>query len=162
MRRAVITALLVGTILCLINQWQALVGRAAFDWLKACLSYLVPFLVARVSGYLALRDFARRAGPQRLADAAEEVRGLVAELGANATRVNAAAQSGLSALDQALLATRALEAATEGRVGTPAAHIAEAITALERLRSETDAALRGSATNMGLARKAEGLLGTGA
>ena len=162
MRRAAITALLVGTILCLINQWQALLGRAAFDWIKALLSYAVPFAVARVSGYLALREFASRAGPQSLADAAEEVRGLVSELGANASRVNAAAKSGLSALDQALLATRALEAASKGRAGAPASHIAEAIEALERLRAETDAALQGSATNMGIARKAESLLGAGA
>ena len=39
------TALIVGSILTLINQWDALFGGAAFRWWAFGLTYLVPFTV---------------------------------------------------------------------------------------------------------------------
>ncbi len=44
------TAFIVGTILNLINQWQALFGAADIEWLKLFLTYLVPFCVATYAG----------------------------------------------------------------------------------------------------------------
>lgn len=39
------TAALVGTILLVINQYDALFGDQPFNWLKAILTYCVPFIV---------------------------------------------------------------------------------------------------------------------
>lgn len=39
------TAALVGTILLVINQYDALFGAQPFNWLKAILTYCVPFIV---------------------------------------------------------------------------------------------------------------------
>lgn len=39
------TAAIVGTILLLINQYDALFGDQPFNWLKAILTYCVPFAV---------------------------------------------------------------------------------------------------------------------
>lgn len=39
------TALIVGTLLTLINQWHALFGPATFRWPAFFLTYLVPFTV---------------------------------------------------------------------------------------------------------------------
>ncbi len=48
-RRAVIMALVVGPILTLINQGDALFGEVAFDAWKAALTFVVPYVVATVS-----------------------------------------------------------------------------------------------------------------
>jgi methyl-accepting chemotaxis protein len=47
-RRALITALIVGPILILINQWDALFAESDFDWMKAALTVFVPYCVATV------------------------------------------------------------------------------------------------------------------
>jgi len=39
------TAAVVGTILLIINQFEALFGSAEFNWFKAILTYCVPFIV---------------------------------------------------------------------------------------------------------------------
>ena len=44
-RKAIVTALVVGSILTLINQWQALFGPEPFKWLAFVLTYCVPFIV---------------------------------------------------------------------------------------------------------------------
>lgn len=44
-RGGVVTALIVGTILTLINQWSALFGEASFNVVSCILTYMVPFLV---------------------------------------------------------------------------------------------------------------------
>lgn len=44
--RALKLALVVGTALVLINQWEALRGEVAFSYVKALLTYLVPYLVS--------------------------------------------------------------------------------------------------------------------
>jgi len=44
--RALKLALVVGSILVGINQWQALVGVAPVDWSKLLLTYCVPYLVS--------------------------------------------------------------------------------------------------------------------
>ncbi|MAH72749.1 MAG: hypothetical protein CBC09_01535 [Cellvibrionales bacterium TMED49] len=43
--RGLKTAIVVGTILLLINQWHALFGSAEFRWRAAMLTYIVPFTV---------------------------------------------------------------------------------------------------------------------
>ena len=45
LRRALIVAFVVGTILNLINQWEACVGSAPIVWTKLLLTYCVPFCV---------------------------------------------------------------------------------------------------------------------
>jgi len=44
-RRSLYVALVVGTVLNLINQGDALLGAASFNWLKAILTYAVPYAV---------------------------------------------------------------------------------------------------------------------
>ena len=44
-RKAVITAVVVGSILLLINQYDALFGPHPINWIKAGLTYCVPFCV---------------------------------------------------------------------------------------------------------------------
>ena len=45
-RRSLVVALVVGSILNMINQWDGLFGDAALDVLRLCLNYVVPYLVA--------------------------------------------------------------------------------------------------------------------
>lgn len=57
-RRSFIVALIVGTVLNLINQGDALLAMASVSWLKIALTYLVPYAVSTygaVSYQLALR-----------------------------------------------------------------------------------------------------------
>lgn len=54
-RRAVRVALVVGTILTLINQYDALLGRQEFSWLQAFLTYCVPYCVATYSAVMVRR-----------------------------------------------------------------------------------------------------------
>lgn len=44
--RAMVAAVVVGTILNVINQGEALIGHANLDWLKLALTYTVPFFVS--------------------------------------------------------------------------------------------------------------------
>ena len=44
--RSLCVALVVGTILNLINQGDALIGPAAVNWFKIVLTYMVPYLVS--------------------------------------------------------------------------------------------------------------------
>jgi hypothetical protein len=45
-RRSLYVALIVGTMLNLINQGDALIGPGAIDWLKVALTYCVPYAVS--------------------------------------------------------------------------------------------------------------------
>ena len=58
--RAAIIACIVGPILTLINQWEAVTGGASFDLLKFGLTLLVPFTVSSVSSVLSSRDHRRQ------------------------------------------------------------------------------------------------------
>ncbi len=53
MRRAAMVALVAGTILTLINQWDGIFGAALFSWPKFFLTYCVPYMVSSVSSYMA-------------------------------------------------------------------------------------------------------------
>jgi methyl-accepting chemotaxis protein len=55
-KRAIIIALVVGTLLNIINQYDAIFGTSSVNWLKACLTYCVPFSVSLFSSWLANRD----------------------------------------------------------------------------------------------------------
>ncbi|NOH70262.1 hypothetical protein F0225_02755 [Vibrio pectenicida] len=55
-KRAIIIAIVVGTLLNIINQYDAFVGSSSFNWLKALLTYCVPFCVSLFSSWLAIRD----------------------------------------------------------------------------------------------------------
>jgi hypothetical protein len=45
-RRSLVVAVLVGTVLNLINQGDALLGALPLNWFKLGLTYVVPYLVA--------------------------------------------------------------------------------------------------------------------
>jgi len=45
-RRSLYVALIVGTVLNLINQGDALIGPGTIDWLKVGLTYCVPYVVS--------------------------------------------------------------------------------------------------------------------
>ena len=55
-KRAMIIAIVVGTLLNLINQYDALMEDSSFNWIKALLTYCVPFCVSLFSSWLAIRD----------------------------------------------------------------------------------------------------------
>ncbi|MDC5706792.1 nitrate/nitrite transporter NrtS [Vibrio europaeus] len=55
-KRAIVIALVVGTLLNIINQYDAIFGASSLNWLKACLTYCVPFSVSLFSSWLANRD----------------------------------------------------------------------------------------------------------
>ncbi|MEQ1755908.1 MAG: nitrate/nitrite transporter NrtS [Micropepsaceae bacterium] len=50
-------ALVVGTILNIINQSDAILAHAHLNWVRCLLTYLVPFAVATYSAYRAYRAF---------------------------------------------------------------------------------------------------------
>ena len=55
LRGALIVALVVGSLLNLINQGDALWSERPVDWLKLGLTYCVPFLVSLHGAYSAMR-----------------------------------------------------------------------------------------------------------
>ncbi len=56
-KRALFVGGLVGTLLRLINQWQAIVdGTVPIGWLKIMLPYLVPYSVSSYSTAAGMRD----------------------------------------------------------------------------------------------------------
>ncbi len=60
--RAAIACLIVGTILCLINQWEAIAnGFVDVSWVKVALTYIVPFSVSTYSTASCKVDFDREA-----------------------------------------------------------------------------------------------------
>ncbi|WP_028491421.1 nitrate/nitrite transporter NrtS [Thioalkalivibrio sp. ALE19] len=117
--RAFKVAMVVGPVLIVVNQWEALVGAAPVAWLKAALTLVVPFVVATVSATAAqFRCHARYAepasaepvpespadggascDPQRLAALAARVRD-------NAGQVNQASEQRLADVDRVLERTR--------------------------------------------------------
>ena len=56
LRRALMVALIVGSLLNLINQPDAIFGDAPIQWSKLVLTYCVPFFVATYGAAAALRD----------------------------------------------------------------------------------------------------------
>lgn len=44
------TAIIVGSLLNVINQWQAITGEADIQWVKLGLTFIVPFCVASYAG----------------------------------------------------------------------------------------------------------------
>lgn len=59
LRRAIVVALVVGTILNLINQWDAYFGVAPIAWTRLLLTYCVPFCVATYGAHSAFQGDAR-------------------------------------------------------------------------------------------------------
>ena len=58
-RRSLLVALVVGSILNMINQWDGLFGDAALDLLQLCLNFVVPYLVATYGAVSMHRSSAR-------------------------------------------------------------------------------------------------------
>lgn len=53
-RRSLVVAIVVGTVLNLINQPEAIFGEATFVWWKVGTTYVVPFFVSIYGAYSAL------------------------------------------------------------------------------------------------------------
>jgi hypothetical protein len=61
LRRAVKVSLIVGTLLCLINQWEAIIaGFVGVNWVKYFLTYLIPFSVSVYSTAASRVDMVKR------------------------------------------------------------------------------------------------------
>ncbi|MFT4677065.1 MAG: hypothetical protein ACJAX5_000982 [Patiriisocius sp.] len=59
-KRGLIAGLIVGTVLCLINQWGPITaGFIGVSWLKVGLTYLIPFCVSTFSTAACKVDFDR-------------------------------------------------------------------------------------------------------
>ena len=59
LRRSFVVALVVGTVLNVINQWEAYFGDAPFAWVRLLLTYCVPFCVATYGTFSAFRGEGR-------------------------------------------------------------------------------------------------------
>jgi hypothetical protein len=62
-RRSLAAAIIVGTLLNLINQGDAPVAGKALDWLKLVLTYIVPYCVATYGAVAFRLDAMRRSAP---------------------------------------------------------------------------------------------------
>ena len=60
--RASLTALIVGSLLTLINQWSYFSGDGPFSLIQAALTIIVPFFVSLISSFLAHRQMMNKAG----------------------------------------------------------------------------------------------------
>ncbi|ABG42581.1 hypothetical protein Patl_4082 [Paraglaciecola sp. T6c] len=58
-KRSVFTALIVGAILNVINQYDGIFGQAPIQWGNLILTFIVPYFVSSISGMLTLRQFAK-------------------------------------------------------------------------------------------------------
>lgn len=59
-KRALVIAIIVGSLLNLINQYDALFMTAQFNGYKAILTYFVPFGVSLISSWLAEKDVTKQ------------------------------------------------------------------------------------------------------
>ncbi len=59
LRAAFVVAVVVGSLLNLINQGDAILMGAELQWLKLALTYCVPFCVALYGAYSAIRNYSR-------------------------------------------------------------------------------------------------------
>jgi hypothetical protein len=59
LRRSIGVALIVGTILNVINQWDAYFAAAPIDWTKLLLTYCVPFCVSTYGPFSAFMGAGR-------------------------------------------------------------------------------------------------------
>ncbi len=100
-RRALLVAVVVGTLLTVINQVDAVLGAAAIQWPQAVLTYVVPFFVATLSGLAERRDQLRaeREGrappgvdPGLLRAPIDALGELSSQVHDNATQVNSASR----------------------------------------------------------------------
>ncbi|WP_394247384.1 nitrate/nitrite transporter NrtS [Vibrio profundi] len=62
-KRAVIIAMIVGSILNVINQFDAIFGAEPIEWLKVTLTYCVPFIVSLVSSYITIKEMNKEKEP---------------------------------------------------------------------------------------------------
>ncbi|MDZ4297784.1 MAG: hypothetical protein U0998_00685 [Moraxellaceae bacterium] len=54
-KRATFTSLLVGTLLTLVHQWDAIVGQAVMSWWSCAANFVIPFCVSLQAGLSARR-----------------------------------------------------------------------------------------------------------
>ncbi|MDA0126909.1 nitrate/nitrite transporter NrtS [Vibrio sp. MarTm2] len=59
-KRSIIIAVVVGTLLNLINQGDAMVSGLSLNWFKVILTYCVPFAVSLVSSWFTQREIEKK------------------------------------------------------------------------------------------------------
>lgn len=79
LKRATIATLLVGPLLTIINQWNALFGTASLDWTATALTFVVPFCVSSATGLFSSQDSNRNLEAMK-ADYVKQVSDLEAKL----------------------------------------------------------------------------------
>lgn len=109
--RALMVALIVGSILNLINQFDAIFGDSSINLFKLCLTYTVPYLVSWFSSTMAMQD-QQNATPDNLttsppqpsfcADTLSNVDTNIKEMLNNATTVNQASKHRLKFAEHAV------------------------------------------------------------
>lgn len=127
MKRAFIVAFVVGTILNLINQWDALFLGGAIAWPKLFLTYCVPYCVATYSGATSARkcdieqaDAEAAANVQQQSNATEhhlsqEIQSITEQITQNARNVNTASKQWVGFIED-LAATARLTLETNAQL----------------------------------------------
>ncbi len=98
--RAITIALIVGTLLTIINQWEVFKAPELFSYLKASLTYLTPFCVAMVSATLSKLDLIHEQQKENNPPESQEISGdivdihpTIDEIGAGVSQVSLNAQN---------------------------------------------------------------------
>jgi len=98
--RAVTIALIVGTLLTIINQWEVFKTPELFDYIKASLTYATPFCVAMISATLSkldhLREQKNEHNPQEKQEISEnnvDIHQAISEISAEVSQISLNAQN---------------------------------------------------------------------
>lgn len=106
--RSLVTMLVVGCVLNLINQWQGIIGEQPIAWLNLVLTFVVPYLVSTVSGALTLlkvreqkpAEVRQEASNERFIPASIALISLTEKITQNAKNVNQASKQRLSFVEE--------------------------------------------------------------
>lgn len=162
-KRACIIAAIVGPVLIGINQGAEVAAGAGFSYYKAALTVVVPFLVSLVSSILAARERVEaEAAAAREFAAVEEARRVMSAILQNARKVNQVSTERQQMMDGIVESVQKLQVAIDGRRSEDQKQSVDSIVAtLDRMRSNVDAAVEGSAINIRLAEGAANALHAG-
>lgn len=122
-KRAALVAAILGTVLTLLNQPEAIFGPAEFQWLPLVLVYLTPFLVVSASQVLGIRQARKASG--RIAYFRE---GFAATLFSHGIPARAVALGLLAGSINTTIVTADILAAGRGLDQLPTALIVQALT----------------------------------
>jgi methyl-accepting chemotaxis protein len=145
--KAIKIALVVGTLLNLINQSGALLGDEAFKLIPALLTYLVPFSVSLFSAYSSMKHMHERqveqqrtqqqnsAPVEQLGSVMSSLQGSAKEVCGNAMRVNERSKARVSFAAEAVELSRSVSSGSD-QVGSEVETASEQIKSLNTQLSE--------------------------